>query len=203
MKHRSKTLALVALGLSLTAVVSAAADRTRVVNEGGIRDEWALADGVKLAAPGYPGNFAERGDNVCVAMGYSIKPDGTTSDFTLLKAWSSSTGEKEPTQGFWDAFAQAGAGALSQWKFKPRPEVTAPQTTFTVATMNFMGKQASDVAELRAHCAIADLPSYVQQQKSNKFMAGGGKHDLDNSLRIQEEQRRAAAQAAMLRGNGR
>lgn len=199
MSSRLKIVAALGVCLGLYATSSAAADRVRVVNEGGIRDQWMLADGVNLAAPGYPADFAPRGDNVCMAVGYSIKPDGTTADFALLKAWTSSTGDKEPAPGFWDAFTQASAGALSQWKFKPRPEVSTPQATYTVATMNFMGKHATDVGELRGHCAIADLPTFVQQQQSNKFMAGRDKHDLDNLRRIQDQQRQAAASAASMR----
>lgn len=166
---------LVAFSLCALAAVAQAEDRARIVNEGGIRDQWMLADGVKLAAPGYPSAFAERGDNVCVAMGYAIKPDGTTSDFTLLKNWTSSTGDKEPVEGFWDAFAQAGAGALAQWKFKPRPEVAKPEPTYTVATMHFMGKEATDAGMLRSHCSISDLAALVE--KHRQF----GDEDPENS----------------------
>jgi hypothetical protein len=162
-KHTFAAPMLAAFSLCALAAVAHAGDRVRIVNEGGIREQWMLADGIKLAAPGYPAAFAERGDNVCVAIGYAIKPDGTTSDFVALKNWSSSTGDKEPAEGFWDAFAQAGAGALSQWKFKPRPEVTKPQPTYTVATMHFMGKEATDAGVLRSHCSISDLAALVEQ----------------------------------------
>lgn len=191
-----------ALGLAAGLVVcvsAVAADRVKVVNEGGIRDAWMLADGAKLAAPGYPAEFAPRGDNVCIAMGYSIKPDGSTSDFSLLKAWNTSSADKEPVEGFWNAFSQASANALSEWKFKPRPEVTAPQPTYTVATMTFMGKEAMDGAALRDNCKIEDLPDFVQNQKSKRFFASRDKHDLDRMNRDIERaqtQARAAAAAA-------
>lgn len=202
MNNRLKIVAALSVCLGLYAASSAAADRVRIVNEGGIRDQWMLADGVKLAAPGYPADFVDRGDNVCMAVGYSIKPDGTTADFALLKAWTSSTGDKEPVPGFWNAFTQASAGALSQWKFKPRPEVSAPRATYTVATMNFMGKHATDAGKLREHCAIADLPTFVQEQRSNKFMAGKDKHDLDNMKRLQQQQSQAATAAAVAARRG-
>jgi hypothetical protein len=172
---------LVAFSLCALAAVAQAKDAVRIVNEGGIRDQWMLADGIQLAAPGYPAAFAERGDNVCVAIGYAIKPDGTTSDFALLKKWSSSTGDKEPVDGFWESFAQASAGALSQWKFKPRPEVTTPQPTYTVATMHFMGKEATDVAVLRSHCGISDLAALRKQT---------GEEDPENS-RLRRDHERA------------
>lgn len=142
-----------------------AQERIRVANEGGIRDAWTLAPGVSLAAPGYPGDFAARGDNVCVALGYRIQPDGTTSDFTLLKAWSSGSGEREPVEGYWDAFSQASVAALRQWKFAQRPEVTRAVAVDTVATMTFMGKQAEDAAGLRGKCRIEDLAAFLEQTR--------------------------------------
>lgn len=167
-----------------------AAERLHIANEGAIRDRWMLADGAKLAAPGYPGAFAERGDNVCMAMGYAINPDGSTSDFGLLKAWTSSTGDKEPAEGFWEAFSQASASALSQWKFKPRPEVTDPQPTYTVATMTFMGRQATDAAGLRSRCAISDLASLVQKQKWDAYQRGTPESkEMERLRRWQNSQR--------------
>lgn len=181
----SKMWAIAAF-LGLFPVAGATADRVRIANEGGIRDRWMLADGVKLVAPGYPADFTARGDNVCMAIGYAIRPDGTTSDFSVLKSWTSSTGEKEPVEGFWDAFAQAGAGALSQWKFKPRPEVTSPEAVYTVATMSFMGREATDAAGLRGHCGISDLASLVQKQKWDKYQKGNReKNELERFRRVQ------------------
>lgn len=203
MKQFSKILIPVALCLSIAAITASAADRVRIVNEGGIRDEWMLADGIKLAAPGYPANFVARGDSVCVAMGYSIKPDGTTSDFAVLKAWNSSAAEKEPEQGFWDAFTQASAQALSQWKFKPRPEIKAPQATYTVATMNFTGKNATDADRLRGRCAIADLPQFVQQQKASDFLSGRDKQDMDNMRRAMDRQNAVRAASSSMGSNSR
>lgn len=164
----------------------AAKDRIAIVDEGGIRTEWKLAEGAKLAAPAYPAEFAARGDNVCVAIGYAIQPDGTTSDFSLLKAWASSTGgAREPAPGFWEAFAQAGGAAVAQWKFQPRPEIASPQPVYTVATMHFIGREAADAAALRSRCAIVDLAGYVQKQKWDKYQAGNlSKNELERFQRL-------------------
>lgn len=197
MSSRLKLCVSIAVFVALHATAGMAKDRVRVVNEGGIRDAWMLADGVKLAAPGYPAAFVERGDNVCMAIGYSIEPDGSTSNFALLKSWNSSAGEIEPVSGFWDGFTQAGAHALSQWKFKPRPEVTSPQPTYTVATMHFMGKEAMDPIALRGHCAIEDLSAFLQEQKSQQYINGKDKYEQDRMNRqIQQAQTKAAAAAA-------
>ena len=105
---RHSLRALAALALCVSASVSAAdkAPDTAIANEGAIRDKWMLADGAKLAAPGYPAEFAPDMRNVCMALGYKINPDGTTSDFQVLKQWNSATDDMEPQPGFWEAFAR-------------------------------------------------------------------------------------------------
>lgn len=189
MKHTRRSLipALIAVALGLAGVANAQEDsKIRVVNEGGIRDEWMLADGVKLGAPGYPGSFAARGDNVCLAMGYRINPDGTTGEFTMLKGWSSSGGDKEPAEGFWDAYSQAAAGALSQWRFKPRPEIGTAHAVDTVATLTFMGKQAQDPAELRARCKVTDLVALIEQAKETRADRSDiNRHQVERAYRQQ------------------
>lgn len=171
----SRALALVAL-FALPAI---AADKYKIVNEGGIRDDWAAADGAKFTAPGYPAAFASRGDDVCLAMGYAIQADGTTKDFAIIKAWSNSRGEDEPEKGFWQAFEQAGAAALSEWRFKPRV-IESPVPTYTVATLTFQGKGSVPAKELRARCAINDLKTAVQNDHANKFMRGSDKRLMDS-----------------------
>lgn len=194
MNIRIRVAALAACVLFYAAAGAAADKKVRIVNEGGIRDEWMLADGVKLAAPGYPSSFADRGDSVCVAMGYSIKPDGTTSDFSLVKAWNSANADKEPVPGYWEAFSQASAQALAQWKFKPRPEIAEPKPTYTVATMTFMGKDGTDPAGLRSKCGIADLADLVQEQKSSGFQKSGSRQVQENARRAMDQQRQSAVQ---------
>lgn len=152
----------------------AVAQDMRVVNEGGISDRWALADGVPLAAPGYPAKFITRGESVCLAMGYAIKPDGSTSDFSLLKKWNSGTGNGEPVDGFWDAFAQVGANALSQWKFKPRPGVADTKTTYTVATLFFSGSDGLATAMLKEHCKVADLKTLINNNAEQRLNRAQG-----------------------------
>ena len=175
--------ATLVLSLCCIATAAVAADRNRIVNEGGIRDEWMLADGVTLAVPGYPAEFKDRADNVCVAIGYAIDPrTGNTGDFTVLKQWSSAGAE--PVDGYFSAYATSAAGALSQWKFKPRPEVSKPQRTVTVATMTFTGKDRMDPAVLRSNCAIADLATAIQSANNDNLKNKNRlRRDMEQSLR--------------------
>lgn len=175
-----------------------AEERTRIVEEGGLREEWKLADGVQLAVPVYPPELARRGDSVCVAIGYAVDPDGSTSDFSLLKGWASSTGgDREPVPGFWSSFARAGADAVSQWRFAPRPEVRSPRRTYTVATMQFIGSEAADPAALRARCAIRDLAGLIQKHKWDGFQADSqARRELERFRREQQSRMQPMARPA-------
>ena len=175
-----------ALALVLASAGAHAQERVRIANEGGIRGEWMLAPGVQLSAPGYPGAFAKTGDDVCVAVGYRIQPDGSTSDFSLLKTWSSRSGEGEAVEGYWDAFSQAAVAALQQWKFAPRPEVGKPTSVDTVATMTFTGLQSVDAATLRGKCKIEDLAAFLEQVKVDMAKRSDlNRHQIENSYRQQ------------------
>lgn len=134
----------------------------RIANEGTIGDKWMVAEGTTLATAQYPPHLAARGDNVCIALVYLIDRQGNTSDFSVLKQWNSETENKEPVDGFWKAFAEAGADAVLQWKFQPRPGVGSPTPTRTVATLGFTGTQQMDGAQLRSHCQVGDLAAQLK-----------------------------------------
>ncbi len=154
MVRRQMLYGLVAL---LICVSAQAEDRIRVANEGGIRDDWTLPPGAKLAVPAYPSRYADSKADVCVAIGYLLNPDGTTSDFSLLKGWA----EQEPRQereAYWKTFAGGASAALSTWKFVPRSDSVTPRAVYTVATFVF-GSAAS--LELRKRCVIPNLAQHL------------------------------------------
>ncbi len=177
------TLVATAAIMVLASLAVQAKDRERIANEGTIGDKWMLADGAKLATAEYPGYFAERGDDVCIALGYKINKDGTTSDFSVLRQWNSEAEDKEPVDGFWKAFAESAAHAVSQWKFKPRPDAGAPVTTLTVATLGFNGKKGVDPVALRGHCKIADLTDAIEQAKTKRAQRGSLNRHVEESKR--------------------
>jgi hypothetical protein len=169
-KQRISTALVLALSLSTAAL---AQEKQRIADEGTIGDKWMLADGATLANAAYPPSLAARGGNACIALGYLIGKDGTTSDFAVLQQWNSESGDKEPVEGYWQAFAQAGADAVSQWRFKSRPGVGVVIPTYTVATLGFQGRQDADPAAVRGHCRIADLAGHLAKVQSDKFNRGG------------------------------
>lgn len=144
--------------LGLPCVAFCGGDMIRVVDEGGIRDEWTLPPGYKLVLPGYPAQFADQQAEACVAIGYLINPDGSTSGFALLKRWTAADVPGRPSQDYWAAFAQSSAQALSQWRFQPRAEVKVPRSVYTVATFLFAAKSA----QLRGRCALPGLAAHLR-----------------------------------------
>lgn len=141
-----------------------AADRAvdlDVVDEGHLHETWMLADGSKAVAPGYPRKFADSGREVCMAFGYRIEPDGSTADYRVLAQWNSLTGGAEPQRGFWSAFEQSAAQAVSQWKFQPREGVAA-EPTYTVATLGWQSGGAGDPTKVRARCKVGDLAALLR-----------------------------------------
>ena len=155
-----RLLPALALACAFAGSPALAADGIPVVNEGSIRDRWMLREGVPIAVPAYPAHLAKRGDEVCVAVGYLVNPDGTLTDYALLKAWTSADGNDEPEPGYWAAFADAAGQALAQWRFQPRPEVTRPQPVYTVGTFVFGSK--GETSAVRAHCRIPSLVAHLR-----------------------------------------
>lgn len=153
----------------------------RVANEGTIGNAWMLADGVALATAGYPPQFADEREDVCIGLGYRINPDGATSDFVVLRQWRSGGDDGEP-EDFWPAFAQSSADAVAQWRFKPRPEIKNPQSVYTVATLTFSGGQNRGT-ELAGHCRIGDLASVIQERKSKRVQRSSTTADIERANR--------------------
>ena len=156
-------------GISLAASAAIAQDREVVANEGTIGDKWMLAEGTTgLPTPQYPADQAQRGDNVCVALGYQIDPDGSTSNFRVLQQWSSAGRGRDNVAGYWESFASAAADAVSQWKFQPRPG-TKPVPTVTVATLGFSGDPTAAADDIGGHCRIVNLNDRLAQLGIKRF----------------------------------
>lgn len=142
-------------------------DDVRVANEGGIATWWRLADGVVIAAPGYPEASLTQRVDACLALGYTIQPDGSTSDHVIVKRWSNAAKDDAVA---WDQFGQAASSALSQWRFVSSG-TAAPKPTFTVATFTFAGSDAAP-AGLAERCRVADLLDAVLTARHEAYERG-------------------------------
>jgi len=168
--------------------IAHAADTIRMVDEGGIRTQWTLAAGATLAMPQYPVDVARSAPvDACMALGYRIAPDGTTSDFRVLKQWNDASGAIEPVDGAWAAFAQSAADAVSQWKFAPRADAS-PEAVYTVATLTWRGRNTTDPRTLQAHCRIDSLAAHMSRATPNEDLTD---ELIDRQYRLNDAARRA------------
>ena len=154
-------------------------DDIRVANEGGIGAWWQVADGASIAAPGYPGDALSGKHDVCLAVGYVIQADGSTTDHVVVNRWSDA-GAGEQIE--WDQFGKAASLALSQWRFVPKPGAVA-RATFTVANFAFTGR-GTPVDELRNHCKVDDVLDAVVVARHEAYERGNLNREwLDRAYR--------------------
>lgn len=150
-------LVLVAGAGAALFAASTLAERISIVSEDQAPKAWIHAPGKARVVAGYPATVAGAGRDVCVNIGFRIKSDGSTSDFTQMKTWSSDGGEEV------QAYVQAAAAAVSMWRFVPA--ATRARPIYTSSTFAFHGSKALSVEDIRARCRIADLLDHVEQAK--------------------------------------
>lgn len=159
-----KTVAIFAAGLVFISGLAAAGTAVRIADEGTLGRTHDIAPGTSLPAPGYPEIYAGSGDDVCIALGYTVKKDGTTGDFRLLRAWSSNRALAERQERYLDAFAGAAADAVSKWRFVPKQAENAASVQ-TVATVTF---RAGSAVGLTERCQITDLAAHYRRLENGR-----------------------------------
>jgi hypothetical protein len=137
---------------------SSFAGQVSFVSEHLAAKSWVPAPGQARVVAGYPANAVGKERDVCVNIGYLIKPDGSTANFTQLKTWSSSGGD-EPAQREVEAYVQLAAAAVTRWRFvRAQPKA---HSIYTSATFAFEGSRLLSAEDIRARCRIADLLDYI------------------------------------------
>lgn len=182
---RTQTLlvaTLVALGMS-AAAVAASSNKIPIANEASPSLKWTpVAE--SIVKPDYPQAYASANPQVCLTVGYLINEDGHTSDFALLKSWSSA-GNGRSSDQLWGAFAGSASQALAQWQFAPKEQGGAATPMYTATTFVF---GPGDSAATKARCAIADLTTRLLElrydQRAGRLMQGGvfSRLDIDHDL---------------------
>jgi hypothetical protein len=152
MKISFAVLAVLAAG-----TVSAQQMDMRIVDEGKLEGVQVSAVAGNQVAPDYPAAYAASGDDVCIAMAYTIKPDGSTGDFKVLQAWSSDSSQAQSKVGYVDAFAAKAIDVVSQWRFVQQEHANA-QPVSTVATLIFKGNGGT--RRLGDRCRVNQLAKY-------------------------------------------
>lgn len=188
--------AILLAAMVAVAFPAAAADRIRIADEGKLGSEWTLVPGTQLMPP-YPEAYAKDPEEVCLVVGYLVNTDGTTSDFSLLKSWTSGSNARNRNK-FWGEFADLSSRALSQWRYAPAAPGARP--VYTAATFVFGTPGAA--AATKAHCEVASLTERLVElrydPRAHRKMAGGIFSRLDIDPFVEERLRqRIAAQREM------
>ena len=85
--------------------------------------------------------------------------------------------------------AGAGADAVSQWRFQPRPGI-APEPTYTVATLGFEGGREPGGAVVNAHCRISDLAARLGETSGRRLLNDPLRQDLERQRQAQRQAQR-------------
>jgi hypothetical protein len=187
---QKRTFLLAAL-TALTAIAgpASAAERIPIADEGGIGATWTLVPGTQLMPP-YPEAYASEPEEVCLVIGYLVNADGHTSDFALLKSWTSGTNSRARTD-FWETFGDLASRALAQWKYQPAT-TGAAEPVYTAATFVFGTPGA--VPSTRTHCEIAELATRLAElrydARASRMMTGGVFSRLEIDPYVEERLRR-------------
>lgn len=195
----ARSCAVLAVVLA-TVGVAEAARKPAIVSQSELAQYW------QPAGSPLPALFRAPDDtlgDVCVSLGFQIKDDGSTSDFSLLNSWGSATPDKAPDADRLNALVQAAAATASQGRFAPSTEGGKAKAVYTSAVFVFLAKSSSsgDPAAIGGHCNIANLKQFIAQATDDEFKRG----DLEKS-KLERSQREftpadAAAQQARQRNS--
>ncbi|MGN6113311.1 MAG: hypothetical protein ACTHOC_09980 [Luteimonas sp.] len=184
MKMRMLLLA----AMAAVAFPAAAADKIPVVEEEHLAEQWKIVPATQLMPP-YPPAYASDPEEVCMVVGYLVNADGHTSDFALLKSWTSGENNRGRTQ-FWEEFGDLASRAVAQWKYVPAG--AAPSRPAYTATTFVFGKPDA-VMDTRAHCLVPDLSERLAElrydARASRRMAGGVLGQLEIDPYIEERLR--------------
>lgn len=152
------------------ASLAVAAERITIVSESKSSELWSPAPGAVRVIAGYPTGVVDKSQDVCVNIGYLINKDGTTSNFTQMKAWSRRSPGVEPKPESVQPFVQSAAAAVSMWRLAPRSGKA--RAIYTSATFAFDGSKTATPEQIRANCSIGDLPKFVAEAKREEDRRG-------------------------------
>ncbi len=178
----------VTLTLSLLTCGTAVAGPVSIVSEQDVARSWSRAPNVAMVIAGYPKEVAQPSPNVCINLGYMIKLDGSTSDFTQMKVWSSDPAQSASPAAL-EPFVQLAAAAVSMWKFVPAKG--KGKAVYTSATFAFDGSKTLSTGQIEQNCRIDDLKAFVMKAKeeSDKLNGTAKKRDAKKEMERMAGQR--------------
>lgn len=194
MKLRAMS-AVLGLGACVAATAALAAFPVKIVDEGRLKQNGITSDS-KFAPPGFPASLASKGDNVCITIGYKILADGSTTDFGVLKSWSSATEDERPEGSYWEDVMNVTGSTVADWKFR-KIDGGELVPVYTAATFTFRGTAPMEPTQLRAKCLITDLTAHVQEIKGKRY-----RHGQPDTFTAEQFRRQSQSQGSMMSSPG-
>jgi hypothetical protein len=176
---------------------AAAANKIAVADESKLAEHWSLVPGTQLMPP-YPEAYAKDPEQVCMVVGYLVNPDGHTSDFALLKSWTSGSNSRSRNE-FWAEFADLASRAVAQWRYAPK-DAGSKAPVYTAATFVFGDPKAA--LDTQSHCAVPDLGARIVElrydPRAHRMMSRGifSRLDIDPMTEERIRQTMLAAREA-------
>ena len=174
-----------------------AADKIRIVDTDVAAKEWVPLAGKPLVAAPYPA-LADKSRDVCVNLGYLINKDGSTSDFGVLRVWSSENPAVDASPKALQPFVQSAAAAASMWKFEVTPGANKDRVVYTSAPIAFVGAKGTPAAEVRQRCQVVDLRKFIAQAQQKALRRGDA-----SKAAVDRDQRGTAGQRPVVPAEGK
>lgn len=112
------------------------------LNKEGLVHYWVPE---KRVAPKYPGKSIRMGEEGCVAVGFVIESDGTTSSHRVIASFPS------------ENFDSSAIEAAEQFTYKPAEINTNREATFSTNTFTFQLSDAGKEQRARERKALSDI----------------------------------------------
>ncbi len=147
-------------------------DQPAIVSESDAVNYWQPA--APMSEPALASPAPDQSEDVCVSLGYMVQLDGTTSDFALLRSWSSKHAKGLPDSADYSIYSRTAVAASMQRKFNAAPAMgNKPVSIFTATTFAFPAQAGTDRESVRAHCAIKNLPDFVRRAQEDSYRRRG------------------------------
>ena len=158
---------LMSLSVSIAAVEQVASAAAEVLIVRNLEDQrfWkSHPQEGKLKAPVYPRDLLRAGVSGCVAIGFYIEPDGSTSNYRVLDskigdAISRKVGNKD-RRAITSMFGNAAVKYLAGIRFEPGADNSGRKRGFAAMPISF----SADASPLKGSCNIPDLEVFLSNK---------------------------------------
>ena len=183
MSGRASPARCVAAAAALCGALAAqASGRLAIVSEQQLAQDWLPAPEAQRYVAGYPAAASDKSLDVCIALGYEIGADGATSNFVVLRSWSSASPEGVPNEKAIESYVQTAAAVVSMWRYLPAGK--KPRPVYTATAFAFPGNGGAPAAPeaLRERCRIGDLAAFVAEARNAAWL----KQNIRGSDRVRK-----------------